>query len=52
MKQIICEGINENKLPYQEFVDLFVQECNKEGTIVSISHNNLKAKAIVVEREK
>lgn len=49
MEQIKCTGTNENNLPLQQFQQLFIQECQKEGQIINIQVNNKFGMAVVIK---
>lgn len=40
MQVIKCGGNNENNLPFDQFKQLFILECQKEGQIVSLQFIN------------
>ena len=33
---IKCVGVNENRLPYQQFQQLFIKECELIGQVVQV----------------
>ena len=42
MERIKCAGVNENNLQFDQFKQLFIMECQKEGQILSLQFINGK----------